>query len=330
MEDPSNPETRSFPPINGNDRPALGVDMSGPAISKEGPEWKARLFQRALAVGISLFDLTASATPLLDARLLRESERGLDHSFTLIVPLHPRRFPAPDRGDQPDQVRPPRYERSRDGVTTLPQELEKNVAVGGRLMVEIPPSADPEALPTADEANSVLALSSVASPPWVVRWDSPEQLDPAVRRARRLGDAMISGPASLLDSRGPSTLTALEGDGLRRYIARDPFAGGRLDGSLLEVGNLERNPRAGPWSIERLQEQYRPVLSFDFLTKRGSRNLRIAALQYLLTLPSVAGVVVPISNERQLEEMSRLTTAPPLDPLDLERIARLQSGSRIG
>ncbi|MGA8512263.1 MAG: hypothetical protein WB778_06035, partial [Thermoplasmata archaeon] len=113
-----------------------------------------------------------------------------------------------------------------------------------------------------------------------------------------------------------------------RYLARDPFAGGRLDGSLLEVGNLDRNPNEGPWSLERLQVEYGPVLAFGFLSKRGVRNLRVAALQYLLTLPSVAGIVVPIATERQIEELERLPSAPPLETEELDRITQLQTGRR--
>jgi hypothetical protein len=307
--------------------PVLAIELTSRMVSGEGIARRNRLFQRALSSGIAMFDLTSSATPVLDAHQIAELNRDFHRPLTLIAPLREEGRATPER-----VTRSAGRESTPSEPTPLSQpnflrEIGAAAGPGGRLWVEIPPEISEDSSRwglLAEFPN----MSEEADASWVVRWDSPAQLDLVLQRARQLRGAMVSGPASLLDPRGPAALAAVAPPGARSYLARDPFAGGRLDGSLLEVGNLDRAPTEGPWSIERLQEEYRPVLAFGFLAKRGVRNLRVAALQYLLTLPSMAGIVIPISTERQLDELEGLPSAPPLEASDLERIAQLQSGRR--
>ena len=309
--------------------PVLAVELTRGLVAGEGSARRSRLFHRALSIGIAMFDLTSSSTPVLDARLIGESNREFHRTLTLIVPARAQERSRPEgivRAHARDSAE---AESSPPSEPTLLQELGSVTRPEDRLWVEIAPEYSDSTSISELTAGLPIQLGD-AKVSWVVRWETPDQLDLALQRTRRLGEAIVTGPASLLDPRGPAAVAAISPSGTRRYLARDPFAGGRLDGSLLEAGNLDRSPNDGPTSIERLQEAYRPVLAFGFLALRGVRNLRVAALQYLLTLPSVVGVVVPISTEPQLVELGQLPSAPPLEPADLERIAQLQTGRRSG
>ncbi|MFZ0892138.1 MAG: hypothetical protein WB782_09035 [Thermoplasmata archaeon] len=307
--------------------PVLGVALTQGMISGEGTARRNRLFQRALSAKIDMFDLTASATPLLDLRLIGEANRKSNRSLTLILPVRPRSSQPPLQPASLPTTGPTELEQTSAGDPPFVSAVGTALGPKGSLWVELPVD-DAESSATSDASTALPSVPEGTTATWVVRWDSPAQLDSALRQASRLGGAVVSGPASLLDPRGPAAVAAVSPAGTRRYLARDPFAGGRLDGSLLEVGNLDRNPNEGPWSLERLQVEYGPVLAFGFLSKRGVRNLRVAALQYLLTLPSVAGIVVPIATERQIEELERLPSAPPLETEELDRITQLQTGRR--
>ncbi|MFZ1023065.1 MAG: hypothetical protein WAN87_02900 [Thermoplasmata archaeon] len=311
----------------GSKGPILGIELTQGIVSGEGTGRRTRLFHRALSIGIGMFDLTASTTPLLDARLIKDSNREFHRTLTLVASAQGRGHPASERiarSEPPDSTS---VESIPSTEATLLHAIGENAGPEGRLWIEISPN-DSESSSHSELTAAFPAPLKGATASWVFRWDSPAELDLALQRARRLGGAMVSGPASLLDPRGPAAVAAISPPGVRPYLARDPFAGGRLDGSLLEAGNLDRRPNYGPWSLERLQEEYGPVLALGFLAKRGVRNLRVAALQYMLTLPTVAGIVVPISTDRQLDELERLPSAPPLGAADLERIAQLQTRRR--
>jgi hypothetical protein len=307
--------------------PVLGIALTQGMFSGEGTARRTRLFRRALSIGIAMFDLTTSTTPLLDIYLIEEVNREFDRPLTLIIPLRVPGDPTPGRPPSSTVAVATELGRVPVGDPLLGPAAAPAMRPRDNLWVELPV----EEAESSANSDAPLSLPPELKGPkvsWVVRWDSSDQLDGVLHKASRLEGAIVSGPASLLDPRGPIAVGAISPPGTRRYLARDPYAGGRLDGSLLELGNLDRNPNEGPLSLERLQEEYGPVLPFGFLSKPGIRNLRVAALQYLRTLPSVLGIVVPIASERQLEELERIASAPPLEPEELDRIAQLQTRRR--
>ncbi len=306
----------------------FAVDLTPLTPLGDDPRRRQQLFHQSLSLGLSVFDLTTSPTPQLDARLLQSSNLEFRRSLTVIIPSRPPRTQGMERIPRNDTGGLSPSRRASTEPLAFLEELREVVGDSGRIWVE-------SGVDEAEEHPSQIGLSASfdeesksSSVTRVIRWESPEQLNRALEEARRLPGAMVSGPASLLDVRGPWEAAARAKGREQVYLARDPFAGGRLSGSILEGGNLVRNPAEGPRSIEQLQNEYRPVLAFGFLAKRGVRNLRVASLQFLMTLTVVAGVVVPASNVRQLEELQRLPQAPPLEEAELEQIARIHAGIR--
>ncbi|MGA8512611.1 MAG: hypothetical protein WB778_07855, partial [Thermoplasmata archaeon] len=202
--------------------PVLGVALTQGMISGEGTARRNRLFQRALSAKIDMFDLTASATPLLDLRLIGEANRKSNRSLTLILPVRPRSSQPPLQPASLPTTGPTELEQTSAGDPPFVSAVGTALGPKGSLWVELPVD-DAESSATSDASTALPSVPEGTTATWVVRWDSPAQLDSALRQASRLGGAVVSGPASLLDPRGPAAVAAVSPAGTRRYLARDPF-----------------------------------------------------------------------------------------------------------
>lgn len=139
----------------------------------------------------------------------------------------------------------------------------------------------------------------------------------------RLREARDRGALGIRVSGGLTSaarLEALTSDaqalGLSTWI-RDPYEGGRFDGSFLTT---PPGPGGTPGAAEELQAYFAPVLPFGFLAIARRRSLPQAVLRYLLGLPSVEGVLLPDRDAATLASAIRADQTPPLTPEEIRRI----------
>lgn len=124
---------------------------------------------------------------------------------------------------------------------------------------------------------------------------------------------------SLLD-RPPRGIAGREGPPL---ITRDPFAGGRLDGSRFDASVDPLAVTRGPIPLSQLQEDFAPVRRLSPLTRPGERTLPQAALRYLRDVVGAFAVVIDPPDPRRLKEILGFEDSPALDQRDLELIDHL-------
>ncbi|MCI4340688.1 MAG: hypothetical protein L3J73_05435, partial [Thermoplasmata archaeon] len=80
-----------------------------------------------------------------------------------------------------------------------------------------------------------------------------------------------------------------------------------------------------------VRREWAPVLALGFLTEGHRRTLAQAAVQYLLGVPGVVGVVVPLTDPAAAVAIGGALSAPPLSDEDRARIDGARSrvdGSR--
>jgi aryl-alcohol dehydrogenase-like predicted oxidoreductase len=131
---------------------------------------------------------------------------------------------------------------------------------------------------------------------------------------------LFSGSLSPLNRRLLSPLAERAAGGPTGFIARDPFGGGRLDGTRFAQSAAHRRPDVRPDSVRELQREFDPVLRLGFLTEGRRRTMAQAALQFVLHWPWVCSVVVPIPSPERMDELTLTETTPPLSEREIDRI----------
>jgi aryl-alcohol dehydrogenase-like predicted oxidoreductase len=116
-------------------------------------------------------------------------------------------------------------------------------------------------------------------------------------------------------------------------LVRVPHASGLLDGTVTEetvfseddhrFHRVSSQQRKQAWQVDGLKK----VHQLAFLTEGTDRNLGQAAIQYILSEPSVASVLPNIYSEALLREFAAASDAPPLTAEDLDRIAQLYASN---
>jgi aryl-alcohol dehydrogenase-like predicted oxidoreductase len=149
---------------------------------------------------------------------------------------------------------------------------------------------------------------------YVVRCRSSEEAR-GVREAPGTRPDLLAGPISLLRRELVGEIAAGRGEHALPWLARDPFAGGRLDGSWFEKA-LVSPPSIGPRPVRELETEFGPVARLRFLVLGGSRSLAQAAVRYVLDLPGVSWTSVPLPRVERWEEILRYDRSPPLDERD--------------
>ncbi|HTT45597.1 MAG TPA: aldo/keto reductase [Thermoplasmata archaeon] len=272
----------------------LVVDPVGPAGAVADRALVERL-RRAREGGVTLFDTAGS----------RDSDRAQALVATAFSERDPAVVVIVRDAAGPEPLRP--------GSSSLPRPSTPPAAVGQfRTIREVAPS--PTAGPAGPGASpnnpSTAAGSSVA----VRLMPGASSLPP------HPGGGLYSGPFSLLDRR----LRPLFEPGARGapigLLARDPFAGGRLDGSRFAQSGLELGPSMSPPSLRALEREFEPVLQLGFLTAEHKRTLAQAAVQYVAGHPWVVSVLVPLPPADRLEELLEAFTRPPLTAEEVSRV----------
>lgn len=117
--------------------------------------------------------------------------------------------------------------------------------------------------------------------------------------------------------------------GQSSVLVRVPHASGLLEGSVTEHSvfseqdhryhRVSTEDRKRQWQIEGLKK----VKQLSFLTEGTGRSLAQAAIQFILSEPSVASVLPNIYDERLLREFTAVSETPALTSTELNRIQEL-------
>ena len=183
----------------------------------------------------------------------------------------------------------------------------------------------PEMLPEPREATSGRSLTAVLEP--LAARQSILTFSTRVERGSLLRSdfadlpsPVVSTELSLLDAPLPTPLATSANPRPPGVIVRDPFAGGRLDGTLLRDTMGERRPGRPPRDVRELREEFAPVLLLGFLTRARTRTLAQAAVRYLLQCPGPLSVLLPPPAPDRWEEVMGVLGTPPLDKEELARL----------
>lgn len=112
-------------------------------------------------------------------------------------------------------------------------------------------------------------------------------------------------------------------------ITRVPHSSGLLEGHYTEETEFapgDHRQHRVPTDEARkrwLLDGLKKVEKLDFLTTGGTRTIGQAAIQFILSEPSVASVLPNIYDEKQLEEFAAASDRPPLTDDELARIQAL-------
>jgi aryl-alcohol dehydrogenase-like predicted oxidoreductase len=106
-------------------------------------------------------------------------------------------------------------------------------------------------------------------------------------------------------------------------LVRVPHSSGMLEGKYTEETTFSekdhRSHRPKEWLTEGLQK----LRAIDFLTDGAGRTIGQAALQFILSEPSIASTLPNIYNAEQLREFAAATDTPPLTEDELARLREL-------
>lgn len=270
------------------------------------------LLRRARSAGITTFDIAEAADPIAARSLLARAFPHDDPELVVLVPgrsslaEHPRNGPpsftapgaaGPVRADRP---REPPALRFRELTEVAAAELTRAAGEPGR----------------ADGAPA----------PVVVRCRTAEDVELA---ARQPPPRLLSGGLSLLDRSLVDAAERTVGAGRFSWIARDPFAGGRLDGSRFSArSSLVQG--AAPPSLRALEAEFGPVARLAFLVRSRERTLAQAALRYALAREGVVSVCLPPIAPERWSEIVGYRASPPLAPEELARVDATASGGPAG
>lgn len=281
-----------------------------------GPGWDATvaLLRRCWEAGVSSFDLVAVGQFELSLAALARAFPQPDPSLTVLVPGSvvgpgPHGVPGKDTGGpRPGPPRPTVGTPSASGVRWLAgvsKLQEVDVASWDRLTEGSPARSGDR----PDNLPGVLGR--------IVRCRTDSEF-------RRVADdpraPLVSTELSLLRPRVADPRLDVPDPGGPRVVARDPLAGGELDGTAWERGT----GRIGaPVQVRDLEARFARVLALGFLARRGQRTLAQASLGYLLGRPGVLTACLPLPSAARLEEVLGFATAPPLTPEEIDRLASL-------
>ena len=261
--------------------------------------------RRARSLGITTFDLgIAGPDPTID-RILRAAFPEPVPELVLLA-----RLPSADGPRAPRQAAASVPGLRADPVAELEGRLLQWHELG-RVIVLAESGArgrlDPETLDALRRWKGEGRIADWATEPG----RAPDPSSPS---------SIEFGPLSLLEPALARETPGLAEGARTPLIALDPFAGGRLDGSLLTAHMLDRPRPEVPASVRELQGEFAPVLRLGFLTEGRKRTLLEAALQFVLTPPWVLTAVVGLDAPDRLTRLVAALGSLPLDARDLARV----------
>jgi aryl-alcohol dehydrogenase-like predicted oxidoreductase len=109
-------------------------------------------------------------------------------------------------------------------------------------------------------------------------------------------------------------------------VVREPLYSGYLTGRLNENTEFAADDQRRVWGRERHLDLVRRAKEFSFLAS-DQRTFAQGALKWILSFPEVSVVIAGSANPSELAENMAVSDAPDLNPLDLERVARMHRTS---
>lgn len=283
------------------------LPMGGPSED----EALVRVLRRGLEAGLTTFDLARARWLPRAAKAVYAAVPHREARLVILVGLVPAGLSDVRRPPDLAPGRSPREPRSLE-ETDLDRTVRTLSRIGS-VLVELP--GPDEGL--ADAGRSLLedwtADGTVAG---TIRHWTPPAGTHAVD-AEALPEPPISVELSLLE-------TACIGPLSRRWpgrkggaVARDPFAGGRLDGTRFAGAARLGPPTGRPTDVRVLHEEFAPVLRLGALTRDHRRTLAEAAVQYVLSWPWVSCALLPVPASGRWTEATAALNAPGLDEAEL-------------
>jgi aryl-alcohol dehydrogenase-like predicted oxidoreductase len=307
-------ERRAIPGTSAN-ASLLGISLDPPPVASPAVDRATvTALRRARERGVTTYDLAHRGSLVRAERLIAAAFPDPDPSLLFIVgrswslPLSYRR-PVGERPAAPsDPVRELEGSLAEDA---------RRIGRHGSVLVDFDSGeASPERI---REAASVLdrhrTEGRIAGWSFHRRSGADHALPDATATPRALCVEL-----SLLDRSALGPLVERASRGPLGVLVRDPFAGGRLDGSRFAATMAERGPSAAPLDVRSLHAEFDPVLRLGFLTRGHRRTLAQAGLLFLFRWPWVSTVLVPLPRPERWEEILGATSAPPLDAAELQAL----------
>ena len=293
------------------------MSVDPPAVAPPAADDRTvALLRKVRQLGVTSFDVVDASNPERAERLLA---RAFPEGDPAIIALIGRSVDSLAR------------ERAEDGESTsagdvaaaLSASVERSrrrlapVTIG---VLEWTPGTDedPPSLPQVEPDRRT--PPEVPNPLWSLRLRQSDRSTP--EPGEKLG--LFSGSFSVLEPDLGSRFETSATPSKAFLIVRDPFSGGRLDGSRFASRTALAGPTTPPLDVRRLHEEFDPVLQLGFLTADHRRTLAQAALRFVLHWPWVATAVIPLPEPERLAEVLGFGATPPMLPDELDRIRRLK------
>jgi len=293
---------------------ALSLDGTRDAVGAEA--WVARL-RRARADGITTFDTVDASDPLLAETLLARAFPEGDDSIVVLTASSTdgassratgRRLPAPP-SPAPGVTDHLSSRSSRGRFQRLFEIPARSASTRPRDWTEVGPDGS-----SSEAAPRVLRCRTVQDVELASTWPPPR---------------LLSGPYSLVDQGLVESALEVLGPGGFTWIGRDPFAGGRLDGTRFSP-QVTGSVRRAPPTLRELEVDFASVARWGFLARARRRTLAQAALRFVSARPwVVATCLLPPPAERW-REIIGFANSLPLEDGELARVQGLADASRSG
>ncbi|MGI0140364.1 MAG: aldo/keto reductase [Thermoplasmata archaeon] len=135
------------------------------------------------------------------------------------------------------------------------------------------------------------------------------------------GASFVSGPLSLIEP----ALLHRPGVELIPFLARDPFAGGHLDGTRFDQATSPLVRRTAPMPLREIQRDLADVIALAPLASGRGRTLAQAALRWVVDAREVTAVLAPLPPPERLQELLAFPSVPPLSPAEQELVLRTRT-----
>lgn len=296
---------------------AITVTVDPPAVAP--PSVDARtvaLLQRAREWGITTFDVAGARHPERAERLIARAFPSTDPAVGVIVGRSVESLAR-------EAASPESAPITGDLLGRVLRSLEssgKRLAPVPIVVVEWELAADAEGGGASQSGPQPFPDRDSEGPMWAMRLDSSTVTLPPVPGSA----ALYAADLSLLDHRAVRLFEDTLGPPDARLLARNPFAGGRLDGTRFAATTAPSGPAAGAVDLRRLHTEFDPVLRLGFLTEDRRRTLAQAALQFVLGWPWVVTAVIPLPEPGRFEELLGWDAVPHLSDEDRRSLGFLK------
>jgi len=291
---------------------AVTISLAGPAAASPAVTSLAiPLLRKARALGVTSFDLSDAPFPALAEQTIARAFPEEDPDLVVIIG-----WPALPGEDGRARIPVGIATHSVESREVGPAIEESLLRLGGRRRVVV----DWNPARTGPGGATVVPgpLERLRSDGRIVDVAVRLRPDAGVRPADVTG--LCSGSLSLLDLALVNEVRRAATPSGFALLARDVFAGGALDGTLLGGPFSGRGPAGPPAPLAALHARLDPILRLGFLTRGRSRTLAQAALQFALHWPWVLTAVVPLPSPERLETVLRMPSGPGLNDTELAEI----------